>query len=191
MKILTLFYILFYSSSSIAAEGINYPQFLGINLDEKFWVLIAFILFIILIGKKATKAANSALDNRSNIIKDKINYAENALSDAQILLKDSKDALRNYKNESNSLKNKQKDLALKNASTYIENLEREIKRKFIAADKEIQYMHDETKNKIQNKINAITIKTVEEIAKTELRQNNSERVLANFIKDIPSALSSK
>jgi len=191
IKILTLFYALFYSYSSIAAEGINYPQFLGINLDEKFWILIAFLLFIILVGKKATKAANFALDNRSNIIKDKINHAEATLHEAKKLLKDSQDALRNYKNESDSLKAKQKDLALKNAEVYLENLKKEIKRKNIAADKEIQYMHDETKNRIQNKISAITIKSVEDIANAELKNQKSDKILANFIKNIPLALSSK
>ena len=105
--------LLLVSKPVISAEGIEYKHFLGITLDEKFWVLIAFILFVLLIGKKATNAANSALDSRSNIIKDKINNAEEALTEAKELLKESQKALSHHKNESDELINKQKDLAEK------------------------------------------------------------------------------
>ena len=68
----SVFIFILISQPAFSAEGMNYKSFLGITLDEKFWVLIAFILFIILVSKKATNAANTALDNRSNVIKDKI-----------------------------------------------------------------------------------------------------------------------
>ncbi len=79
------FLFLLICKPALSAEGIEYKHFLGITLDEKFWVLIAFILFLLLIGKNATNAANSALDSRSNIIKDNINNAEEALTEAKDL----------------------------------------------------------------------------------------------------------
>ena len=190
IKILTLFYALFYSFPSLAAEGSNYPQFLGINLDEKFWVLMAFILFIILVAKKATKAANTALDNRSNTIKEKIDNSESALVDAQKLLKESQEALINHKAATAKLILNQKQLALKNATLYLENINNEIERKNVSAEREIQYMHTEAANNVKNKITTITLRSVEYIVAKELNNDKSNKIFDNFIKNIPSALSS-
>jgi F0F1-type ATP synthase membrane subunit b/b' len=190
IKILTLFYALLYSFPSLAAEGSNYPQFLGINLDEKFWVLMAFILFVILVAKKATKAANTALDNRSNTIKEKIDNSESALVDAQKLLKASQEALANHKAATEKLILNQKKLALKNATLYLENINNEIERKNVSAEREIQYMHTEAANNVKNKIITITLRSVEYIVAKELNNDKSNKIFDNFIKNIPSALSS-
>ena len=184
------FLFLLMSKSALSAEGIEYKHFLGITLDEKFWVLIAFILFVVLIGKKATNAANSALDNRSNIIKDKINNAEEALKEAKELLKESKKALSDHKNESDDLINKQKELAEKNAIIYANKIQDEIKRKNISADREIQYMHTEATVQIKNKITSVTLQSVEDIAINELKNSKSDKIYQNFIKNIPKALKS-
>jgi F0F1-type ATP synthase membrane subunit b/b' len=190
INILTLFCALFYSFSSLAAEGNNYPQFLGINLDEKFWVLMAFILFIILVAKKATKAANTALDNRSNTIKEKIDNSESALVDAKKLLKASQEALANHKATTEKLILNQKKLALKNAILYLENINNEIERKNVSAEREIQYMHTEAANNVKNKITTITLRSVKYIVAKELNNDKSNKIFDNFIKNIPSALSS-
>ena len=185
-----VFLLLLVSKPVISAEGIEYKHFLGITLDEKFWVLIAFILFILLIGKKATNAANSALDSRSNIIKDKINNAEETLAEAKELLKQTQNALADHKNESDDLINKQKDLAEKNALTYSNKIQDEIKRKNISADREIQYMHTEAIVQIKNKITSITLQSVEDIATDELKNSKSDKIYQNFIMSIPKALKS-
>ena len=178
------------SQPAFSAEGMNYKSFLGITLDEKFWVLIAFILFIILVSKKATNAANTALDNRSNVIKDKISSAEATLTEAKQLLKDSQQALTDHKNEVNNLINKQKEIAEKNANIYADKISDELKRKNIAADREIQYLHTEAATLIKNKITTITLSTVEEIANNEFKDTKSDIIYENFISNIPKALKS-
>ncbi len=187
-NILFMFIVLLISNPVLSAEGGNYKTFLGITLDEKFWVLIAFILFIILIGKKATNAANNALDNRSNLIKDKIQHAEATLLDAKQLFKDSQQALSNHKNEAGDLIDKQKKIAEKNAIIYAQKIDEEIKRKNISAEKEIQYMHTEAVALIKEKITSITLKSAEEIALNELKDTKSDKIYENFRKDIPKAL---
>ena len=188
-----MFYALFYTYPSLAEEDIKttqmgYPEFMGITLDEAFWVLIAFILFIIIVGKKATKAINTGLDARSNAIKDKIDISENALNEAKKLLKDSQSALAGHKTKTLELIDKQKNQAHKNAAKYLDNIKSEIDRKVISAEREIEYMHTEVVNNIKNKITEITLKSVEEIAVTEFSNDKSDKVFDNFIKDIPSGL---
>ena len=164
-------------------------EFMGISLDEKFWVLIAFILFILLVAKKATKAANSSLDPRSNAIKEKIDYSINTLDEAQKLLKNSQEALANHKTDAQNLIQKQKEIALKNATIHLENITNEIERKNKAAESEIQYMHFEAVNIIKDKIADITLKSVEDIAVTEFKNDKSNKIFDYFVENIPSALS--
>jgi len=163
-------------------------EFMGITLDEKFWVLIAFIIFILAVGKKATKATNAALDARSNSIKDKIDISENTLDEAQNLLKDSQEALTSHKIQALELITAQKNNALKNAKIYLDNINNEIDRKNISAEREIEYMHTDAVNSIKNKITEITLRSVEEIAVTECNNDKSKKVFDKFILDIPSAL---
>ena len=193
IKLLMMFYALFYTYPSLAEEDIKttqmgYPEFMGITLDEAFWVLIAFILFIIIVGKKATKAVNAGLDARSSAIKDKIDISENALNEAKKLLKDSQSALADHKTKTLELIDKQKDQAHKNAAKYLDNIKNEMDRKVISAEREIEYMHTEAVNNIKSKITEITLKSVEEIAGTEFSNGQSNKVFDNFLKDIPSAL---
>ena len=193
IKLLIMFYALFYTYPSIAEGDLEstqsgYPEFMGIKLDEAFWVLIAFILFILIVGKKATKAINTGLDTRSNAIKDKIDISENALNEAKKLLNDSQSALTEHKTQTLELIDKQKNQAHKNADIYLDNIKNEIDRKVISAEREIEYMHTEVVSNIKNKITEITLKSVEEIAVTEFSNDKSSKVFENFIKDIPSAL---
>ena len=82
----------------------------------------------------------------------------------------------------------QKDLAEKRAVDYANKIKEEIKRKNISAEREIQYMHTEAALLIKDKITSITIKTVEDIARNELKDAKSEKIYQNFIKNIPKAL---
>ena len=193
IKLIIVFYALFYTCPTIAKDDsekiqIGYPEFMGIKLDEAFWVLIAFILFILVVGKKATKAINAGLDTRSNSIKEKIAISENALNEAKKLLIDSQSILADHNTKTLELIGNQKNQAYKNAAIYLDNIKSEIDRKIITAEREIEYMHTEVVNNIKNKITEITLKSVKEIALTEFSNGKSNQVFDNFVKVIPSAL---
>ena len=91
--------------------------------DAEFWVLIAFIVFIVLIGRKAKSAMNDVLEKRSNDIREKISNTENTLLEAQKLIKNSQDVLRDHKKSSEKLIKEQEEIALKNSEIYLENIE--------------------------------------------------------------------
>ena len=74
--------------------------------------------------------------------------------------------------------------------SFLENVKKEIDRKNISADKEIEYMHIEAVNNIKNKITDITLRSVEEVAITEFNNDKSNNIFDEFIKNIPSALTS-
>jgi len=157
--------------------------------DAEFWVLIAFLIFILLIGSKGKSIAEKTLDNRSNAIKDKIYSSENTLHEAQQLLKNSQDLLREHKKSSKDIIKKQIEVGDNNAKNYLLNINKEIDRKILAAEKEIEYMHINTINNIQEKISKVTIKTLEDLFSNELKSSNNNNLFDNFLKEVPQALS--
>jgi len=157
--------------------------------DAEFWVLIAFIVFIILVGRKARSIANIALDKRSNDIKEKIYNTEEALYAAQKLLKNSQDSLVKHKKFSVNMIKDQQNIAIKNSDDYLKNIDKEIERKKSSAKKEIEYIHSNAIATIQEKISVITINTLEDLLSSDSSLSKDKNLLNNFVKEIPSALS--
>ena len=157
--------------------------------DAEFWVLIAFIVFVILIGRKAKSTADIALNKRSNDIKEKIDNTEETLHEAQKILKSSQDLLINHKKSSEKLIKDQQAIALKNSEEYLNNIDKEIKRKQSSAKKEIEYVHTNAIMNIQDKISMVTMNTLEDILSTDFKLSKDKNLLNKFIKEIPSALS--
>lgn len=58
--------------------------------DEKFWVFISFVIFVLLIIKPLTRTIVSGLDNRSQRIKDELERAVALREEAQAILADYK-----------------------------------------------------------------------------------------------------
>ena len=157
--------------------------------DAEFWVLIAFIVFIILVGRKAKSVTDTALDKRSNDIKEKINNTEEALQEAQKLLKSSQDSLIKHKKSSEKMIKDQHDMAIKNSKDYLINIDKEIERKKSSAKKEIEYIHSNAIAIIQEKISIITINTIKDLLSDDSKLSKDKNLFNNFIKEIPSALS--
>ena len=57
--------------------------------DSSFWVLIAFIVFILIVFLKASSAISKSLEQRGSYIQNKIGESEKTLLEAQNLLKES------------------------------------------------------------------------------------------------------
>ena len=157
--------------------------------DAEFWVLIAFIVFIILVGRKAKSAIDSSLDKRANDIKEKIESTEAALFDAQKLLKNSQNLLMEHNNSSENLIKEQKLNAENNSKNYLDNIDNEIKRKKLTAIKEIEFLHSNASLKIQEQISQVCINSIEDILSNDFKPSNKDTLINNFIDDIPSALS--
>ena len=66
--------------------------------DETAWVAVAFIIFIALVWKKASKAIISILDNRSLIIHNELNEAKSLKEEALEELRKSLQTQKRLKN---------------------------------------------------------------------------------------------
>ena len=129
--------------------------------DSSFWVLIAFIIFIILVTVKAKSKINDILEGRALLIKNKIVESEKTLQEAQNLLKESQLAIKNYKNNSKNIISTEKQKALDKSKNYLNKISDDIKRKEMLLDKEIDYLQHNVKASIKRQIIEITINIIE------------------------------
>ena len=82
-------------------------------LDETAWVAIAFVIFILLVWKKASSAITSILDNRSLIIENELNEAKSLKEEALEELRKSVLNQKNISEESENIIKEAKETAKK------------------------------------------------------------------------------
>jgi len=157
--------------------------------DSSFWVLIAFIIFIILVSVKAKSKINDILEGRALLIKNKIQESEKALQEAQILLKESQLAFKNYKNNSKNIISTEKQKALDKSKNYLNKIEEDIKRKEILMDKEIDYLQHNVKASIKRQILEITINSVQNLISNTKNIQASDMIFKGFLEKIPGTIS--
>jgi len=157
--------------------------------DSSFWVLIAFIIFIILVSVKAKSKINDILEGRASLIKNKILESEKALQEAQNLLKESQLALKNYKNNSKNIISSEKQKALAKSKNYLNKISDDIKRKEMLLDKEIDYLQHNVKASIKRQIIEITINSVQNLISNTKNVQASEMIFKEFLKRIPGTIS--
>ena len=145
--------------------------------DETAWVAIAFLLFFVLVWKKAKKAILSLLDERSLVIEKELNEAKSLKEEA---LEELRIALQNQKNVSDEAEN-----LIKNAKETAQKIQEEanlkslemIKRKEEQAKQKILSLEAEA---IRN-IKEITSSIVIESSKTYIKQNLDNKENINLI----------
>ena len=108
-------------------------------LDETAWVAIAFIIFIALIWKKASKATMSILDDRSVLIQNELQEAKSLKEEALEELRKSLQTQKKVSEEAENIIRDAKETAIKiqkeaysKSSDIIRRKEHQAKQKIIA-----------------------------------------------------------
>ena len=139
--------------------------------DSSFWVLIAFVIFIILVSVKARSKINDILEGRA------------------LLIKESQLAFKNYKNNSKNIISTEKQKALDKSKNYLNKIENDIKRKEILMDKEIDYLQHNVKASIKRQILEITINSVQNLLSNTKNIQASDMIFKGFLEKIPGTIS--
>ena len=156
--------------------------------DETAWVAVAFIIFIALVWKKASKAIISILDNRSLIIHNELNEAKSLKEEALEELRKSLQTQKQVSEEAENIINEAKETARKiQEEAYIKSSDL-IKRKEEQAKQKINALETDA---IKN-IKKITGNVVIESSKIYIQSNIDNKENANLItkssKEIKSSL---
>ena len=153
--------------------------------DSSFWVLIAFIVFVLVVFIKASSAITKSLEQRGSNIQNKITESEKTLLDAQNLLKESQNSLKKYKSDSENIILKERQEAIKKAQNYLQKLDEDLKRKEIALNNEINYLENTAKQDIQEEILKITLNCIKNIISNPNNFQHRETQFSDFLEKIP------
>jgi F-type H+-transporting ATPase subunit b len=111
--------------------------------DETAWVAIAFVIFIGLVWRKASKAITGILDSRSLLIENELNEAKSLKEEALEELRKSLQSQKNISNEAEQIIKDAQDAAKKiredanfSCSEIIKRREEQAKQKIIALETE-------------------------------------------------------
>ncbi len=155
-------------------------------LDETAWVAIAFIIFILLVWKKASKAITTILDDRSELIQKELNEAKSLKEEAmeelrqasQIQQNSTDDFERIIKEATETAKNIKNEAEIKSLEI-IKRREEQIKQK-------IKTLEVEAIKDIKRISSTIAIKSAEFYIKTNLNKEDNQKLIIQSSKDLKS-----
>ena len=157
-------------------------------LDETAWVAIAFVIFIILVWKKASSAITSMLDNRSLLIENELNEAKSLKEEA---LEELRNSLQNQKNifeESENIIKEAKDTAKKIHEEALLKSSAIVKRRESQALQKIAALETEAIKNIKKITGTIVIDSTKVFLESNLDQQESIKLISKSSSQLKSTI---
>ncbi len=158
------------------------------GLSQTAWVLIAFILFFVLIGKKLWTVLTYNLDQRKKMIENELNEAkklrEEAQSELNISLKKQKEINKQVLDIINDAKSTAKQIK----ANAIEKSDTIIKRKEQQAKQKINNAQIDAINNIKNISAELSIKSAKIYIQNELDNKSQKSLYSNSKEELKAKL---
>ena len=138
------------------------------ELSQTAWVLIAFILFFVLVGKKLWSTLTYSLDQRQKIIEDELNEAKKLREEAQAELNASLKKQKEINKQVLDIINDAKSTAKQIEADALKKSEIIIKRKEEQAKQKINNAQIEALNNIKNISAELSVKSAKVYIQNEL-----------------------
>ncbi len=138
------------------------------GLSQTAWVLIAFILFFVLVGKKLWSALTTNLDQRKKLIENELNEAKKLREEAQAELNASLKKQKEINKQVLDIINNAKSTAKQIEADALKKSDIIIKRKEEQAKQKINNAQIEAINNIKNISAELTIKSAKVYIQKEL-----------------------
>ena len=157
-------------------------------LDETAWVAIAFVIFIILVWKKASFAITSMLDNRSLLIENELNEAKSLKEEALEELRSSLQNQKNISEESENIIKEAKETAKKIHEEALLKSSEIVKRRENQALQKISALETEAIKNIKKITGSIVIDSTKVFLESNLDKKENVKLISkssNQIKSMP------
>ena len=138
------------------------------GLSQTAWVLIAFILFFVLVGKKLWSALTTNLDQRKKMIEDELNEAKKLREEAQTELNASLKKQKEINKQVLDIINDAKSTAKQIEADALKKSDIIIKRKEEQAKQKINNAQVEALNNIKNISAELSVKSAKVYIQNEL-----------------------
>ena len=156
--------------------------------DPTFWVAIGFVLFIVIAGRPIMAKITSALDNRADEIRAKIEEAKSLREEAQTLLASYQRMQRDAAAEAAEIISNAQEEAQRLQTAADENLTQTLKRREEAALEKIAAAEARALQDVRDRAVDITISATEKVVSGAMTDNVQQSITRAAIDDLPSRL---
>ena len=156
--------------------------------DPQFWVLVAFIIFIVIVFKPVRSMLILGLDKRIKEIKDNIQKAETIKNEAQQILSEIKKRQNALKQDIEFIQNEAKEKITLIEKISTKKLNEQIKKRNELVKVKIKQMVRDANIQIQKYIVQNTIAATIEILEKKLNQSEKQKLINKSIIELNSVL---
>ena len=155
--------------------------------DETAWVAIAFVIFIGLVWKKASKAITGILDSRSLLIENELKEAKSLKEEALEELRKSLQSQKNISNEAEQIIKDAQDAAKKIRDDANVSCSEIIKRREEQAKQKIMALETEAVNNIKKITGSIIIESSKVFIESNLDKKENNNIISKSSNQIKSS----
>jgi F-type H+-transporting ATPase subunit b len=155
--------------------------------DETAWVAIAFVIFIGLVWRKASKAITGILDSRSLLIENELNEAKSLKEEALEELRKSLQSQKNISNEAEQIIKDAQDAAKKIREDANFSCSEIIKRREEQAKQKIMALETEAVNNIKKITGSIIIESSKVFIESNLDKKENNDIINKSSNQIKSS----
>ena len=155
--------------------------------DETAWVAIAFVIFIGLVWRKASKAITGILDSRSLLIENELKEAKSLKEEALEELRQSLQSQKNISNEAEQIIKDAKDAAKKIREDTNVSCSEIIKRREEQAKQKIMALETEAVNNIKKITGSIIIESSKVFIESNLDKKENNNIISKSSNQIKSS----
>jgi F-type H+-transporting ATPase subunit b len=155
--------------------------------DETAWVAIAFVIFIGLVWRKASKAITAILDSRSLLIENELKEAKSLKEEALEELRKSLQSQKNISNEAEQIIKDAQDAAKKIREDANVSCSEIIKRREEQAKQKIMALETEAVNNIKKITGSIIIESSKVFIESNLDKKENNNIISKSSNQIKSS----
>jgi F-type H+-transporting ATPase subunit b len=155
--------------------------------DETAWVAIAFVIFIGLVWRKASKAITGILDSRSLLIENELKEAKSLKEEALEELRKSLQSQKNISNEAEQIIKDAQDAAKKIREDANVSCSEIIKRREEQAKQKIMALETEAVNNIKKITGSIIIESSKVFIESNLDKKENNNIINKSSNQIKSS----
>ena len=155
--------------------------------DETAWVAIAFVIFIALVWRKASKAITGILDSRSLLIENELKEAKSLKEEALEELRQSLQSQKNISNEAEQIIKDAQNAAKKIRDDANVSCSEIIKRREEQAKQKIMALETEAVNNIKKITGSIIIESSKVFIESNLDKKENNNIISKSSNQIKSS----
>ncbi|MCG8512482.1 MAG: F0F1 ATP synthase subunit B [Rhodospirillales bacterium] len=171
----------------MAAETAG-EQALSFWETPEFWVAVAFVILIALVGRTVMRAINTGLDSRAENIRTRVDEAERLKDEAKELLASYQSKKEKAATEAEEIVLRAREEAKRLSKKAAEDLERSLQRREQLAMERIAQAEASAVDEVRNVAIDVALEATRRVLTENLPENKADDLVDDAIKDLPGKL---